>query len=366
MSRAKILIFSLLPLLLLFISVEAAVRIAYFQKYSGSMSGWSLLLSWSQKQFATKLSPQVRKALAREELFSRYPSKLFTAEGSALLDELKQRYEKDFNTLATQLKNQKIPLLVVYIPSFSQNFGNFSHRDFFASLSKKADADFFDFTAHVKNLPFEHYTLDPEDPHLSRYGNQLLAEALGKKLLAEPRYASLWQKPHEDNAAQTAQSAVTIFGDLKPNNRAIWELAKPLPFAANSNAQGLRNQGLFTFPKKNLRILALGDSYTFGLYLPLAHTYPELLSRYFAKQPKPRVLEVANAGIAGYSIPDELELYLERAQYLLPDLVLLQVFDNDLTGLLEYSRRLFARNRSQLNASQTENEFFTYLENLAP
>jgi len=48
--------------------------------------------------------------------------------------------------------------------------------------------------------------------------------------------------------------------------------------------------------------------------------------------------EVINAGVAGYTITDEVSLFVERAKYVEPDITILQVLDNNLHDLLYFKR----------------------------
>ncbi len=185
-------------------------------------------------------------------------------------------------------------------------------------------------------------TLLPEDPHLSRLGNQMVAKELAKRLAVLLPKVPL--SPIGEGRA--------VYGDLKPNNSAVWELAKPIPFVAASNSQGLRNRNEFHFPKLKKRVLCLGDSFTFGLYVPLVHSFPYLLEQALSD------VDVANAGVSGYTLEDQAALYRDRAKYLVPDFIVLQVYDNDITDQLWFLRRVFARNRSGRTPSSAEQNFF--------
>lgn len=81
-------------------------------------------------------------------------------------------------------------------------------------------------------------------------------------------------------------------------------------------------------PPGTFRILALGDSITYGTGLPLERTYPKLLEQ-MLDSPKARV-EVWNGGVSGYNARQEA-LWLERhGLAIAPDLVLVEACANDL------------------------------------
>jgi hypothetical protein len=73
-----------------------------------------------------------------------------------------------------------------------------------------------------------------------------------------------------------------------------------------------------------VRVLALGDSMTYGLGVEDDETYSAVLEKL-----DPR-LEVVNAGVAGYSTAEELLLLREQGLRLAPDVVLVAFLWNDL------------------------------------
>ena len=87
-------------------------------------------------------------------------------------------------------------------------------------------------------------------------------------------------------------------------------------------------------PDNSLTVIGYGDSYTFGPYLPNQHTWPDLLQNLLRKELKNKGLKplVFNAGVAGSTIFHELEV-LKGTHKLNPDLIILQVLDNDIFGV---------------------------------
>lgn len=82
------------------------------------------------------------------------------------------------------------------------------------------------------------------------------------------------------------------------------------------------------------RTLILGDSFTAGLHVPEADTYPARLQAHLnARSPGDATFEVINAGVPGYSTAQELALFREVGWTLHPDLVVLAVYlGNDIAN----------------------------------
>lgn len=78
-------------------------------------------------------------------------------------------------------------------------------------------------------------------------------------------------------------------------------------------------------PKGTYRILALGDSFTFGWGVNLEDSWPKILEKLLSKEQK---VEVVNAGIIG-GAPDTAVEVCRRYQYLDPDLIIFGFFSTD-------------------------------------
>ena len=94
-----------------------------------------------------------------------------------------------------------------------------------------------------------------------------------------------------------------------------------------TNSLGLRHPELGAKGADEFRVVILGDSITFGDYLPYEDTYPAQLERRLAG--RSRRIVVINAGLPGASTSDELYHYLEIRDAVDPDLVLLAMYLND-------------------------------------
>lgn len=97
-----------------------------------------------------------------------------------------------------------------------------------------------------------------------------------------------------------------------------------------TNSLGLRNAEVVqSKPAGDFRILALGDSVTFGWGLRGEDTYPSQLASLLATLRPTQRFEVINAGVSGYGTWQQA-LWLEEAGLALqPDVVIVQVHLND-------------------------------------
>jgi len=133
-------------------------------------------------------------------------------------------------------------------------------------------------------------------------------------------------------------------GDLRPNKTILSLIAPDHPYVVTTNNLGLRSRQTHDNKKNDtFRVLAIGDSFTFGPYVADDETWPARLEQ-FTKQKFPVLpIEVLNAGIASYTITDELSYLQDKGLALNPDLVILEVTFNDVADLRRVHRGLFKR-----------------------
>jgi hypothetical protein len=109
-----------------------------------------------------------------------------------------------------------------------------------------------------------------------------------------------------------------------------------ISYQVQTNADGLRNPGLGREKGEGVfRILALGDSFTFGMSVDNPDSYPAQLQSCLAAESSGGV-EVLNAGFQGYSADAFYAFYQALGREYQPDAVILGLFaQNDLQDLLE-------------------------------
>lgn len=122
-------------------------------------------------------------------------------------------------------------------------------------------------------------------------------------------------------------------GDLEPRLSVVAREIPGLPYAVATDAEGWRRTGPPADTPAPLRILCLGDSFTYGVGVADSETYPALLERYLRKRFPLRGVDVVNAGVPFYDLFDELSYYREKGRLLRPDLVIVQFYANDLEAM---------------------------------
>jgi lysophospholipase L1-like esterase len=148
--------------------------------------------------------------------------------------------------------------------------------------------------------------------------------------------AFTWQTP-----APAADSCTSLYGysptgvgDLHPSMNDVWCLWPSHPYRVTTNSIGTRNT---EDPRPgSYKIVALGDSMTFGPYLPNEDAWPAWLEN--GLRAEGRDVQVFNAGIWGFTIADELGMLRQKVLPFRPDLVVVAAFDNDILDLHPKSR----------------------------
>ncbi len=100
------------------------------------------------------------------------------------------------------------------------------------------------------------------------------------------------------------------------------------------NRLGLRDPREYDLAKKanTFRILVLGDSVTFGHGSVYEHTYPFLVEQELRAWRPDIDWQVWNAAVPGYNTSQELAQLLDVGPRFKPDLVVVGVYENDLSG----------------------------------
>lgn len=96
------------------------------------------------------------------------------------------------------------------------------------------------------------------------------------------------------------------------------------------NSEGFRDAEFpTTKSRSSVRIICLGDSWTFGANVGQRQAYPQRLKAQLTQEFPGATFEVLNLGVLGYSSYQGLELLKRRAVHLQPDLVVIGFAMND-------------------------------------
>ena len=126
-------------------------------------------------------------------------------------------------------------------------------------------------------------------------------------------------------------------GDLRPNQKITAQVVASHPYFIQTNSLGLRDADEVSLKPEpgKIRVLAIGDSMTFGPYVANDETWPAYLEEKFENK-----AEVLNAGVSAYSIKEEADYLKEKGYLLQPNLIILQFFVNDISDIAKNKTRM--------------------------
>lgn len=315
MNTKKLLLFTL-TLILIFISIEVSLRVIYFQKNSLSFLA------------IEKFYPHIKRNLKQRLVDKNFKidtkglwQALYTKDNQ-LISSLKEIYELHFKEMVSLCKSKNIKLFVLYIPltqpDSNRHMSEEICKTFFKNISLSYDISFLDVTETLRQHPFHHVTLMPEDQHLSRFGNILVSEIVASYILKQFDLNSFSKSKYSDEP-------ITLGGYKVFSGKTYNKMNQKVTI----NKHGFRAIKDVQIPKNKFRIACVGDSFTFGAGVANTQTYPHFLNLNL------KHTEVLNLGKNGTSIITQL-IILKKAIQCDPDLVILQVLDNDLYGLMTH------------------------------
>lgn len=85
-----------------------------------------------------------------------------------------------------------------------------------------------------------------------------------------------------------------------------------------------------TSPEGNVRLVVLGDSFTFGHAVSFDNVFTEVMERDLSQRFSPAGVEVINFGVCGFTVEDAVGVYLDIARKLQPDVAVLAIITDDL------------------------------------
>ena len=131
------------------------------------------------------------------------------------------------------------------------------------------------------------------------------------------------------------------------------------------NSKGLRDREIPYQKEPNVfRILVLGDSFSAALQVPLDHAWHKVAEIKLNEHPRiGKKIEFINSGVPGYGTTQELLYYRYEGHKYNPDLILLQIYPNDVDEIYQQGRERAHRARAPffvLNGEQLELKNFPF------
>jgi lysophospholipase L1-like esterase len=124
--------------------------------------------------------------------------------------------------------------------------------------------------------------------------------------------------------------------DAKPK----WLSYQPVYTINSDGLNSINNHTVEKFPN-TFRIIALGDSFTFGMWVNTPDSWPAILEKKLNTSNscnQYNKIEVLNLGVKGYDIQYEVERFRRHGEKYNPDLVIWLLHDNDFTEIEEQLR----------------------------
>lgn len=141
----------------------------------------------------------------------------------------------------------------------------------------------------------------------------------------------LWSPPVETDVGTPRQGLTRdAVGDWVPDQHGVWIDRLEFPYFVHINGAGFRN--LDEIDPNAVRVLALGDSYTFGLFVSNYDIWTRVAERLLTVRLH-RPVQILNNGLSGGTIVDYLAYLREKGARLSPRLVLLVIYNNDVSDL---------------------------------
>ena len=324
---------------------ELAMSVVYYQRTGNQplamIGAYNAAKEWLENRQTERLRRAAREKVDSLDLPQDLFGSFFMEKGTNIRQHFMAQYEEHFSRLVKEVDEIGSKLVVFFPAGEGGDKTKALHRDFFSNLARKYSVDYVDMESALLPHDIEMVSLRPFNAHYSRFGNHLFADRLKKHL--EPLSDYRLGKP--------LHSEIRVFGDLEPGSDGVWEPVIGVPYRVRGNKNGFRMDYDFPIGTSKQKILVLGDSIAFGPYLPGHDTFPAILDRML-----PDAI-VMNAGISGFTITSELSLFSEKAKYVNPDIVVLEVYSNDLYDLFFFKQNFFDRKGKVHIPTPPETEF---------
>ncbi|MBF0478081.1 MAG: SGNH/GDSL hydrolase family protein [Candidatus Omnitrophica bacterium] len=193
---------------------------------------------------------------------------------------------------------------------------------------------------------------------MERFKNIILSLAVTIALFGLINVIALfWAKNYYSNLDMVSKNTQQkSYGYFLPNQSKKILFPGLKPYHARINTLGFRNVGLpmtHADLSSKTKILTVGDSLTFGLFVDDEASYPFLLQQELIKKNKNAI--VLNAGIGSTTITDHLAYLKLRGLSVKPDIVVINFCSNDISELKNQTQTLYEKLLSHKDAGGIKN-----------
>lgn len=159
-----------------------------------------------------------------------------------------------------------------------------------------------------------------------------------------------WRKPEKHGLAPIYEPEGPVYKIMKPNV-STWSDSQNTPvYHVRTNSDGFRDEEFEKPPPNNtIRILVIGDSFTYGWGLNESERYSDLTEKKLDSATDSKV-QVVTAGTPSWGIKDYYKVLKHRGLSYEPDIVVLGLYKNDYHSMREHDR-IFDRIREEYNKS---------------
>lgn len=126
-----------------------------------------------------------------------------------------------------------------------------------------------------------------------------------------------------------------LWGDFEPLTKVRERVNDSLSYTASADERGFRSNAVVkSSHPRPIRILCMGDSYTFGYGVNDAQTYPAQLESILSQAYPDVGFDVMNTGVPRFGLDDAISFFQRKGGKVKPDLVVFQFFINDIQDMV--------------------------------
>ncbi len=270
--------------------------------------------------------------------------------GSKLYNELEGRYKESLSAMAIEADRDGAKLVVVVLTpdvGRSLSLANTYGIPFIVQSCNQLGIDCLDLSTILSTQDSNALIVGPSSGNWSKAGAAFVADQLSYLLLGYDCYKNTKPFP--------AVAKPATFGDLQPGKDEVLLGEKDIPLHLTTNSQGLRMDHDLTFPKKKQTILFMGDAEILCPYLDNQFSATSLLQKKYPGK------EIINAGFLHYTIEDYVSLYVQKARYTEPDIVVVCTNGEDILDYFFSDRNRYSRDKRVYRPSDNEKEFYSQM-----